>query len=75
MLSWEIHGNEKIFYQWQALAVRMQRLAAIVQNDMEISQTDYDEFSDASALVCRDVSSLRGVTLRYIRPPAKSETL
>ena len=75
MQSWEISGNENIFKQWQHIARRVELLSTIVQNDMEISQADFDEFSDASALVCRDISSLRGVTMRYIRPPTKSETL
>lgn len=62
----EIKSNPVLFEKWKTLGLRISMLSSIVQNDMEVSKQDIEEFERVYSEVELDMERLHQMTLEYV---------
>ena len=62
----KIKGNEKLFNDWIHLKWKIQHLAGMVQNDMEIEQEELEEWLQDIRDTCKLIKEVRADTMLHI---------
>lgn len=64
----QVKANEALFNQWHSLAERIKLLAGIVQNDVEMSVSQFLEWNTLSYELTEEMKRLRKITGNYLFP-------
>jgi hypothetical protein len=61
-----IKGNKFLFEEWHKLAIQVSGLAGIVQNDIEITNEDYEEWIKLAIKHSNKITELTNKTIQYV---------
>ena len=65
-IRYRVNANEGVFNRWMLLAERVMRMAAIVQNDGTVTETDLDDYYERCSIIKSNIDELQDATFKCI---------
>lgn len=62
----KVRSDEAIFTKWRELASKVQLLGGIVQNDMDVSGAELEEWVRYCDIAIENIKNLRSETVKHI---------